>query len=163
MGWRWRKSVGRGPLRINLSRNGIGWSLGVPGLRVGRSPSGKGYVSQSIPGTGLYRIKYFGDGKKPATTQPQPPPGLPGMCRFSEGRDPSGLTFSEAWDPRPGSFSEVFPPPQPPPPARQPQQPLPAPLAPPSPQGKRQGPAARIVHVVSAVAASITRFFDRIF
>jgi uncharacterized protein DUF4236 len=133
MGWRWRKSVGRGPLRINLSRNGIGWSLGVPGLRVGRSPSGKGYVSQSIPGTGLYRIKYFGDGKKPATTQPQPPPGLPG------------------------------PAPQPPPPARQPQQPLPAPLAPPSPQGKRQGPAARIVHVVSAVAASITRFFDRIF
>jgi len=37
-------------------------------------------------------------------------PFLPPECRFSKGRDPSGLSFSEPWDPRPGGFSEAFPP-----------------------------------------------------
>lgn len=73
MGWRWRKSVGRGPLRITLSKKGVGTSIGVPGLRIGRSPDGRTYVSQGIPGTGLYRIKYSGGGKQ----QPTAPPGLP--------------------------------------------------------------------------------------
>src|SRR5581483_8473315 len=33
------------------------------------------------------------------------------LCRFSKGRDPSGLSFSKAWDPRPGGVSKPFPPP----------------------------------------------------
>lgn len=75
MGWRWRKSFGRGPFRISMSRRGIGWSLGIPGLRFGRSPDGRTCMSQGIPGTGLYRIKYFPRATTPATqTQPQPPP-----------------------------------------------------------------------------------------
>jgi hypothetical protein len=61
--WQWRKSFGRGPFRINLSRKGVGYSIGVPGLRVGSSPAGKPYVSQSIPGTGFRKITYLGKGK----------------------------------------------------------------------------------------------------
>src|SRR5712692_7192052 len=32
------------------------------------------------------------------------------LCRFSKGRDPCGLSFSEPWDPWRGSFSKAFPP-----------------------------------------------------
>ncbi|MBM3379908.1 MAG: DUF4236 domain-containing protein [Betaproteobacteria bacterium] len=60
MGWRWRKTLGRGPLRWTVSRRGIGWSFGVPGFRYGRSPSGCPYISIGLPGTGLYWIKYLG-------------------------------------------------------------------------------------------------------
>ena len=59
MGWRFRKTVIQGPFRWNLSKKGIGWSLGVPGLRYGISSTGQQYVSVGIPGTGFYYIKYF--------------------------------------------------------------------------------------------------------
>jgi len=57
--WRFRKVFGRGPFRWTLSKRGIGWSWGIPGLRYGVSPSGQRYISFSIPGTGLYWIKYL--------------------------------------------------------------------------------------------------------
>lgn len=57
--WRFRKVFGRGPFRWTLSKRGVGWSWGIPGLRYGVSPSGQRYVSFSIPGTGLYWIKYL--------------------------------------------------------------------------------------------------------
>jgi hypothetical protein len=53
MGFFFRKSLGKGPLRINLSKSGIGWSLGIPGLRFGRSAKGQKYTRVGIPGTGL--------------------------------------------------------------------------------------------------------------
>lgn len=59
MGWRWRRVFGRGPFRVTLSKGGVGWSVGVPGLRYGRSPNGQPYISIGIPGTGLYCIKYL--------------------------------------------------------------------------------------------------------
>ena len=40
MGWYLRKSLGFGPLRINLSKSGLGGSVGVKGLRVGSGPRG---------------------------------------------------------------------------------------------------------------------------
>lgn len=40
MGWYLRKSVKMGPVRWNLSRSGIGMSVGVKGLRVGTGPRG---------------------------------------------------------------------------------------------------------------------------
>lgn len=76
MGWRWRKTFGRGPVRISMSRKGMGWSVGIPGLRFGRAPDGRTYMSQGIPGTGLYRIKFFPAAKKPSsggTPHPTPP------------------------------------------------------------------------------------------
>jgi hypothetical protein len=38
--WYFRRSFGRGPLRLNLSRRGLGVSVGVKGFRVGTGPRG---------------------------------------------------------------------------------------------------------------------------
>lgn len=53
MGFRFRKSFNIGPLRINLSKSGVGFSVGTKGFRVGRSAKGKTSATVSIPGTGL--------------------------------------------------------------------------------------------------------------
>ena len=44
MGWYLRKSVKVGPVRFNLSKSGIGTSVGVTGFRVGVRPNGSSYV-----------------------------------------------------------------------------------------------------------------------
>src|SRR5262245_51415561 len=44
MGWSMRKSIKLGPARLNLSSRGIGYSVGVRGLRVGTSSRGRSYV-----------------------------------------------------------------------------------------------------------------------
>jgi hypothetical protein len=36
MGSNWTKAFNFGPLRVNLSKKGVGYSLGVWGFRVGR-------------------------------------------------------------------------------------------------------------------------------
>jgi hypothetical protein len=41
MGWYLRKSLRFGPLRFNLSKSGIGASVGVKGLRIGSGPKGE--------------------------------------------------------------------------------------------------------------------------
>ena len=64
MAWRWRKVFGRGPLRTTVSKKGVGFSFGIPGLRYGVSPDGRRYVSVGIPGTGLYWIKYLSENDK---------------------------------------------------------------------------------------------------
>lgn len=53
MGWYFRKSIGLGPFRVNLSRSGIGYSLGGRGFRVGVDSRGRSYSSFGIPGTGV--------------------------------------------------------------------------------------------------------------
>jgi len=53
MGFFFRKSLGRGPFRINLSKSGVGFSLGMRGLRIGRSANGRTYTRASRPGTGI--------------------------------------------------------------------------------------------------------------
>lgn len=53
MGFRYRKSVKLGGLRINFSKSGIGYSYGVKGLRYTKTAKGKDRVTASIPGTGL--------------------------------------------------------------------------------------------------------------
>ena len=86
MSWRWRRSMRSGPFRITFSKKGIGYSVGIPGLRVGRSPTGKKFMSQGIPGTGLYRIKYFGSKRRQtssASAPTGPAPTLPTPARPS--------------------------------------------------------------------------------
>src|SRR5438093_347884 len=57
MAWGFRRSLRlAGPLRLNLSKSGLGLSLGVPGLHVGVGPRGR-YVRAGIPGTGVYYRK----------------------------------------------------------------------------------------------------------
>lgn len=57
MGWRFRKSRNFGPLRINLSKSGIGWSVGGKGLRFTKKASGGYRTTASIPGTGVSYVK----------------------------------------------------------------------------------------------------------
>ncbi|AYO30643.1 DUF4236 domain-containing protein [Biomaibacter acetigenes] len=63
MGWRLRKSIkiAKG-VRLNVSKSGLGLSVGGKGFRVGVGPKGA-YTSTSIPGTGLYSINYLGKTK----------------------------------------------------------------------------------------------------
>lgn len=53
MGLRFRKSVNIGPLRINASKTGLGYSVGVPGARYTKMANGRKRVTASLPGTGI--------------------------------------------------------------------------------------------------------------
>ena len=62
MGFRYRRSISVGKFfRINISTRGIGYSVGVPGMRYTRAANGSRYTTYSIPGTGLsYRQTHNG-------------------------------------------------------------------------------------------------------
>ena len=66
MGWYLRKSLRFGPLRFNLSKSGIGTSIGVKGLRVGTGPKGS-YLHGGRGG--LYFREWLGE---PASELPGP-------------------------------------------------------------------------------------------
>ncbi len=53
MGLNFRKSVGLGPFKVNLSKSGIGYSVGGKGFRTGVSSKGRKYSTFSLPGTGI--------------------------------------------------------------------------------------------------------------
>jgi hypothetical protein len=86
MAWRFRKSIKLGPLRLNLSKSGVGTSIGVRGFRVGTDAKGRSYTAASIPGTGLYSRTYSSQGKA-AGASAAPVPGA-----AQEQTSGSGLT-----------------------------------------------------------------------
>lgn len=53
MGWTFRRSARFGPLRINFSRSGVGYSVGASGFRTGIRANGRRYSSFNLPGTGI--------------------------------------------------------------------------------------------------------------
>ncbi len=53
MGLRFRKSFNFGGFRINLSKSGIGYSFGFPGMRFTQLANGRKRSTLSIPGTGI--------------------------------------------------------------------------------------------------------------
>jgi hypothetical protein len=57
--WYLRKALRLGPLRLNLSRSGVGVSAGVKGLRVGVGAKGRRYLAGGRGG--LYFRQYLGD------------------------------------------------------------------------------------------------------
>jgi hypothetical protein len=59
MSWIFRKIFRFGPFRTTLSKGGVGMSWGIPGFRIGVSPTGRKYLSIGVPGTGLYFLKYL--------------------------------------------------------------------------------------------------------
>ncbi|HEU5123049.1 MAG TPA: DUF4236 domain-containing protein [Verrucomicrobiae bacterium] len=64
MGFYYRKSVSLGPFRVNLSKSGIGYSVGGRGFRTGVSSRGRRYTTFGLPGTGIgYRTSSSGSGK----------------------------------------------------------------------------------------------------
>lgn len=69
MAWYLRKSVKVGPVRFNLSKSGIGTSVGVKGFRVGIRPNGKSYIHAG--GYGFYYRQELGGGANDGRTSPQ--------------------------------------------------------------------------------------------
>lgn len=61
MSWYIRKSVKIGPVRFNLSKSGIGTSIGVTGFRIGIKPNGRSYIHAGR--YGLYYQEEFGINK----------------------------------------------------------------------------------------------------
>ena len=53
MGFRFRKSFGAGPFRVNLSKSGVGWSVGGKGARYTKKVNSGTRTTLSVPGTGL--------------------------------------------------------------------------------------------------------------
>jgi hypothetical protein len=74
MAWRFLRSIKLGPLRLNLSKSGIGTSIGVRGFRVGTDAKGRSYTAASIPGTGIYSRTYSSQSKAAGASAP-PVPG----------------------------------------------------------------------------------------
>ncbi len=72
MGFRFRKSVRFGPLRVNIGKRGIGTSIGVPGARITNSSTGRKYLTLGIPGTGLSWTKTL-NSRKVRRSQPETP------------------------------------------------------------------------------------------
>ena len=58
MGWRFHKSINVGfGFKINISKNGIGYSWGVPGYRKTWKANGGTRTTYTIPGTGISYIE----------------------------------------------------------------------------------------------------------
>ena len=53
--------------RLNLSKSGIGASVGRTGLRLGLDARGRRYFSVGLPGTGLSYRAFFGQRLTPET------------------------------------------------------------------------------------------------
>jgi hypothetical protein len=68
-----RKSVKAGPFRFNLSRSGVGVSVGVPGFRVGTGPRGN-YVRVGAGGVQYRSTLRSPEARESAWTPPPPPP-----------------------------------------------------------------------------------------
>ena len=60
MGFRFRKSFGAGPFRLNLSKSGVGWSVGGRGYRFTKKAGGGTRTTFSIPGTGISHVSETG-------------------------------------------------------------------------------------------------------
>lgn len=63
MGWSIRKSIKLGPTRLNLSSRGLGYSLGMRGLRVGTTARGGSYLRA---GRGMLRYQTSLGGGRPS-------------------------------------------------------------------------------------------------
>lgn len=72
VGFRFRKSVRFGPLRVNLGKRGIGTSIGVPGARITNSSTGQKYLTLGIPGTGLSWTKTL-NSRRDRRAEPETP------------------------------------------------------------------------------------------
>lgn len=71
MGFYIRKSVSVGPFRFNLSKSGVGVSVGAKGFRVGTGPRGN-YVH--VGGGGLYYRATLSPSSRPSPYTPRLPP-----------------------------------------------------------------------------------------
>ena len=57
MGTRFRKSINFGPLRVNISKSGVGYSVGNKYARITHTADGKKRTTLNMPGTGLSYVE----------------------------------------------------------------------------------------------------------
>ena len=69
MAFYYRKSVNLGPFRVNLSKSGVGYSVGGRGFRVGTTARGKKILPRPHP-TGLARWAALQAGCRAASQSP---------------------------------------------------------------------------------------------
>ena len=62
MGFHFKKSIKAGPVRVNLSKSGVGYSVGWKGFRVSKKANGGTRTTTSIPGTGISYVNESGSG-----------------------------------------------------------------------------------------------------
>jgi hypothetical protein len=84
MGWGLRRSLKLGPLKLNFSKSGVGYSVGVRGFRVGKDARGRSYTAASIPGTGLYNRSYSSSSSSSSQTE-APGSGAPSQQKTGNG------------------------------------------------------------------------------
>lgn len=68
MGFRFRKSFGKGPFRMTISKSGIGYSVGGKGVRFTKKAGGGTRTTLSVPGTGLSYVKDSSKNKRKGTS-----------------------------------------------------------------------------------------------
>lgn len=68
MGLRFRKSVKMGPVRVNFSKSGVGYSIGGKGFRATKKAGGGYRTTASIPGTGISYVKDYSEKKNTTST-----------------------------------------------------------------------------------------------
>lgn len=68
MAFRFRKSIKLGPLRVNLSKSGVGYSVGGKFARITKKANGNIRTTTTIPGTGIANVNEFSakDSSSPA-------------------------------------------------------------------------------------------------
>jgi len=93
MAWYLRKSVKVGPVRFNLSKSGIGTSVGVKGFLVGVRPNGKSYIHAGR--YGLYYRQELGGGTGGGRTFPQTRPQTPSSA-YVEPLKPGTIEYTTA-------------------------------------------------------------------
>lgn len=74
MGLRFRKTYGKGPFRVTVSKSGLSYSAGVKGYRITKRADGRVQRTASIPGTGISHVKTLGTPAQRAAAQAAPPP-----------------------------------------------------------------------------------------
>lgn len=91
MGFYLRKSFGFGPIRLNLSKSGLGASVGVKGARVGITSRGRAYIHAGRGG--VYVREYLGGpAARPGSMHTRSEP----ITLYED----TGVTYAAAPDPR---------------------------------------------------------------
>ena len=94
MGFRYRKSIKIMPgVRMNVSRSGIGYSAGVRGARVSRSPTGRVTRTLSLPGTGIGHTQTIGSGSSSARAR-----SAAALTQVAPAAPPKPGMFAPAWE-----------------------------------------------------------------
>ncbi len=99
MGWRYRKSIFVGPLRLTLGRRGVSTSVGVRGIRLSRAASGAYRVTLTLPGSGWSYVRELPP-RWWHILPPAPPGGTVGVSDPPAKASPS--TAAEPWWDQPG-------------------------------------------------------------